>query len=58
MVDIVMQRLAAAFEDRAGHVRSLCGVRNLPGNIPVGVAICAELLPAASQQPPADTLPD
>ncbi len=58
VIDGASDLLAAAFEERAGHVRSLCGVRNLPGNIPVGVAICAELLPAASQQPPADTFPD
>lgn len=47
VIDGASELLAAAFGDRAGHVRSLCGVRNLPGNIPVGVAICAELLPAA-----------
>lgn len=45
VLDGASDLLAAAFADRAGHVRSLCGVRSLPGNVPVGLAICAELSP-------------
>lgn len=37
--------LVSAFERRAGHVRSVCGVRNLPGNLPVAVALTFELNP-------------
>ena len=36
---------ASVFESRAGHVRSVCGVRNLPGNLPVAVALTFELDP-------------
>lgn len=45
VLDGASELLAAAFGDRAGHVRSVCGVRNLPGNVPVAVTLTAELFP-------------
>lgn len=43
VVDGASELLAAVFGDRAGHARTLCGVRNLPGGLPVGLAITAEI---------------
>ncbi|WP_104668632.1 RidA family protein [Ensifer adhaerens] len=45
VLDGASELLAAAFGQRAGHVRSVCGVRNLPGNVPVAVTLTAELFP-------------
>lgn len=44
VLDGASELLAAVFGDRAGHARSLCGVRNLPGRLPVAVAVTAELM--------------
>lgn len=43
VLDGASELLAALFKESAGHVRSLCGVRNLPGNLPVAVALTVEL---------------
>jgi enamine deaminase RidA (YjgF/YER057c/UK114 family) len=43
VLDGASDLLAAVFSDRAGHARSLCGVRNLPGQLPVAVAVTVEL---------------
>ncbi|MGO4328103.1 RidA family protein [Cupriavidus sp. 2TAF22] len=43
VLDGASELLAAVFAGRAGHARSLCGVRNLPGRLPVAVAVTAEL---------------
>ncbi|MDH4561181.1 RidA family protein [Pseudomonas sp. BN411] len=45
VLDGASELLASVFESRAGHVRSVCGVRNLPGNLPVAVALTFELDP-------------
>ena len=53
VLDGASDLLAALFGERAGHVRLVCGVRNLPGNVPVAVALTAELsvppLPSAER---------
>ncbi|WP_284243282.1 RidA family protein [Neomesorhizobium albiziae] len=46
VLDGASELLAAVFGERAGHVRSVVGVRNLPGNVPVAVTLTAELVPA------------
>lgn len=46
VVDSASELLVDIFADRAGHVRTVCGVRNLPGNLPVGLALILELHPA------------
>lgn len=43
VLDGASELLASVFERRAGHVRSVCGVRNLPGNLPLAVALTFEL---------------
>lgn len=43
VIDSASELLAQVFEERAGHVRTVCGVRNLPGNLPVGLALVLEL---------------
>ena len=43
VLDGASDLLAEAFKERAGHTRSLCGVRNLPGRLPVAIAMTAEL---------------
>lgn len=43
VVDSASELLAQVFEARAGHVRTVCGVRNLPGNLPVALALVLEL---------------
>lgn len=43
VLDGASELLAQVFGDRAGHTRSLCGVRNLPGRCPVAIAVTAEL---------------
>ncbi|NWL76416.1 hypothetical protein DM872_06085 [Pseudomonas taiwanensis] len=43
VVDGASELLASIFEQRAGHVRSVCGVRNLPANLPVAIALSFEL---------------
>ena len=43
VVDSASELLAQVFEGRAGHVRTVCGVRNLPGNHPVALALVLEL---------------
>ncbi|MGF6255339.1 RidA family protein [Ensifer sp. LBL] len=45
VLDGASEFLAAAFGERAGHIRSVCGVRNLPGNAAVAVTLTAELFP-------------
>ncbi|WP_178119328.1 RidA family protein [Metapseudomonas lalkuanensis] len=46
VIDSASELLAQVFEERAGHVRTVCGVRNLPGNLPVALALVLELQPA------------
>jgi enamine deaminase RidA (YjgF/YER057c/UK114 family) len=43
VLDGASELLSTVFEHRAGHVRTVCGVRNLPGNLPVAVALTFEL---------------
>lgn len=43
VIDSASELLAQVFEERAGHVRTVCGVRNLPGNLPVALALVLEL---------------
>lgn len=45
VLDGASDLLARVFAERAGHVRSVCGVRNLPGNLPVALALTLELRP-------------
>lgn len=45
VIDSASELLVEIFSDRAGHVRTVCGVRNLPGNLPVGLALILELQP-------------
>lgn len=45
VLDSASDLLAAAFSERAGHVRSICGVRNLPGRVPVAIVLTIELSP-------------
>lgn len=48
VLDGASELLADLFGDRAGHVRLVCGVRNLPGNVPVAVALTADLTSPAN----------
>lgn len=41
VVDAASDFLASVFQ--TGHARSVCGVRNLPGNVPIALAVTAEL---------------
>ncbi|MCP3042451.1 RidA family protein [Xanthomonas euvesicatoria] len=43
VVDGASQLLAQVFGERAGHVRSVCGVRNLPSNVPVALNLQVEI---------------
>ena len=43
VIDSASELLVKIFAERAGHTRTVCGVRNLPGNLPVGVALILEL---------------
>lgn len=43
VIDSASELLVEIFAERAGHVRTVCGVRNLPGNLPVGLALILEL---------------
>jgi enamine deaminase RidA (YjgF/YER057c/UK114 family) len=43
ILDASSELLAKLFGDRAGHARSVCGVRNLPGNVPVAIVVTARL---------------
>lgn len=43
VLDGASELLADVFRERSGHVRSLCGVRNLPGNFPVAIVLTVEL---------------
>ncbi|MDO7218864.1 RidA family protein [Acinetobacter nosocomialis] len=43
VIDSASELLVDIFSERAGHVRTVCGVRNLPGNLPVGLALVLEL---------------
>lgn len=45
IMDASSDLLAQVFGDRAGHVRTVCGVRNLPGNVPVAIVLSARLRP-------------
>ncbi|MNM81875.1 Endoribonuclease L-PSP [compost metagenome] len=44
VIDSASELLAEVFAERAGHVRTVCGVRNLPGNLPVALALSMELV--------------
>ncbi|MGH6775668.1 RidA family protein [Brucella tritici] len=44
VLDAASELLVDIFKDRAGQVRSVCGVRNLPGNVPVALALSVELM--------------
>lgn len=46
VLDGASELLAAAFAERAGHARSVAGVRNLPGNVPIAITLTAELYPS------------
>ncbi|MBM3114489.1 RidA family protein [Jeongeupia naejangsanensis] len=42
VLDAASELLVAVLGDRGAHVRTVCGVRNLPGGLPVGLALtCA-----------------
>lgn len=43
VIDSASELLAQMFGERAGHVPTVCGVRNLPGNLPVALALVLEL---------------
>lgn len=43
VLDGASRLLVDLFKERAGHVRSVCGVRNLPANLPVAVGLTVEL---------------
>lgn len=45
VIDSASELLDELLAERAGHVRTVCGVRNLPGNLPVGLALVLELQP-------------
>lgn len=46
VLDGASELLASLFDTRAGHARSVCGVRNLPGNLPVAVTLTLEVEPS------------
>lgn len=48
VIDSASELLAQVFEKRAGHVRTVCGVHNLPGNLPVAMALVLELQKSAT----------
>lgn len=48
VIDSASELLVQVFEKRAGHVRTVCGVRNLPGNLPVAMALVLELQKSAT----------
>lgn len=43
VLDGASELLASTFGSRAGHIRLVCGVRNLPGHVPVAIALAAAL---------------
>jgi enamine deaminase RidA (YjgF/YER057c/UK114 family) len=55
VLDAASELLVRIFEDRAGHVRSVSGVRNLPGNVPVALVVLARLRLAGAT--PASSVP-
>lgn len=48
VLDGASELIAALFGDRAGHARTVGGLRNLPGNLPVAVALTVEIAAAGT----------